>query len=274
MTDPTQGEWIRSACPSCGHEASRQTYDIGSGPELSCASCEWCWGAEGQKLKQVTRPVIKQWNSMADDHYRDYPGHPLHDVPLAILSKARKVTEAAADWGSVDPEAADGIADAVVAELRPWLAWSVELPTDAPVPPHDVDDTQVRGPEAFGVSTGNPSGPVSDAGGAEDTVGSESVEGVAPEHTEEGTPLSPDEVNLLRWDVSDYLLDQLEAVMSEVPDELHEWIIEHIEEPVVRLICERDGHRVIDDQCGIPQHRVCAVCAKSMPNSPLTEGPS
>lgn len=45
---------IKSACPSCGDEASRDVYDIGSGPELSCASCEWCWGAEGQPLKPLT----------------------------------------------------------------------------------------------------------------------------------------------------------------------------------------------------------------------------
>ncbi len=42
-----------SACPSCGAVAERTLYDIGSGPELSCASCEWCWGADGQSLKQL-----------------------------------------------------------------------------------------------------------------------------------------------------------------------------------------------------------------------------
>jgi predicted RNA-binding Zn-ribbon protein involved in translation (DUF1610 family) len=44
------GETVKSACPSCGVEALRQTYDIGSGAELSCANCEWCWGANGQDL--------------------------------------------------------------------------------------------------------------------------------------------------------------------------------------------------------------------------------
>lgn len=84
-------------------------------------------------------------------------------------------------------------------------------------------------------------------------------------------PLSPREIVALRWDVSDHLLDQLTAAMGSVPDDLWEWLIEHIEEPVLRLICERDGHRVIDDMCGIPEHRVCAVCSRSMPNSPLSE---
>lgn len=44
---------IESACPSCGAVARRETYDIGSGPELACANCEWCWGAEGQDLKPI-----------------------------------------------------------------------------------------------------------------------------------------------------------------------------------------------------------------------------
>jgi ssDNA-binding Zn-finger/Zn-ribbon topoisomerase 1 len=41
-------------CPSCGDVASRRVYDIGSGPELSCATCEWCWGADGQDLKPLS----------------------------------------------------------------------------------------------------------------------------------------------------------------------------------------------------------------------------
>jgi hypothetical protein len=44
---------IVSACPCCEAVACRKPYDIGSGPELSCASCEWCWGAEGQPLKPL-----------------------------------------------------------------------------------------------------------------------------------------------------------------------------------------------------------------------------
>jgi hypothetical protein len=43
---------ITSACPSCGLVATRETYDIGDGPELSCANCEWCWGADGQPLTE------------------------------------------------------------------------------------------------------------------------------------------------------------------------------------------------------------------------------
>lgn len=45
---------VRSACPSCGDVATRSAYDIGDGDELSCASCEWCWGADGQSLRPHT----------------------------------------------------------------------------------------------------------------------------------------------------------------------------------------------------------------------------
>jgi len=38
-------------CPNCGRRNDGQPYDIGSGPELSCPSCEWCWSAEGQDLQ-------------------------------------------------------------------------------------------------------------------------------------------------------------------------------------------------------------------------------
>lgn len=47
---------VTSACPACGVAAEREIYDIGSGPELSCASCEWCWGADGQDLKPLAVP--------------------------------------------------------------------------------------------------------------------------------------------------------------------------------------------------------------------------
>lgn len=44
---------VTSACPNCGAVAERVAYDIGSGAELACADCEWCWGANGQVLKPV-----------------------------------------------------------------------------------------------------------------------------------------------------------------------------------------------------------------------------
>lgn len=62
---------ITSACPTCGDVAERETYDVGSGPELSCASCEWCWGAEGQPLKPLNlaemQAIINEARRLQDD---------------------------------------------------------------------------------------------------------------------------------------------------------------------------------------------------------------
>lgn len=42
-------------------------YDIGSGPEMSCSRCEWCWGADGQPLnpKDAT-DWVPRWNLMSE----------------------------------------------------------------------------------------------------------------------------------------------------------------------------------------------------------------
>jgi hypothetical protein len=54
---PMSGNDVTGPCPSCGAVATRSMYDIGSGPELACASCEWCWGAMGQDLKPLPRVI-------------------------------------------------------------------------------------------------------------------------------------------------------------------------------------------------------------------------
>lgn len=57
----------------------------------------------------------------------EYPeGHPLHDVPQAILEAARAVLAGAALEKDVDPDAADPIADAVVIQLLPWLTFDAD----------------------------------------------------------------------------------------------------------------------------------------------------
>lgn len=56
----TSHSLITGPCPSCGTVAARTTYDIGSGPELSCADCEWCWGAEGQDLKPLNLADVQE----------------------------------------------------------------------------------------------------------------------------------------------------------------------------------------------------------------------
>lgn len=54
---------ITSACPNCGRVTTRATYDIGSGPQPSCADCEWCWGAHGQELEPLVtdRPTTGRY---------------------------------------------------------------------------------------------------------------------------------------------------------------------------------------------------------------------
>jgi len=51
---------VEGPCPSCGDTAQRETFDIGSGPELSCYTCEWCWGAEGQDLEPLRPRDVRQ----------------------------------------------------------------------------------------------------------------------------------------------------------------------------------------------------------------------
>lgn len=63
------GDQVESACPSCGSFTTREVYDIGSGPELSCADCEWCWGANGQTLQ----PYRSQIEGPPDPDGRDQP---------------------------------------------------------------------------------------------------------------------------------------------------------------------------------------------------------
>jgi hypothetical protein len=43
----------RWTCPYCHHHFRAEPYDIGSGPELACPSCECCWGAAGQPLQPL-----------------------------------------------------------------------------------------------------------------------------------------------------------------------------------------------------------------------------
>jgi hypothetical protein len=51
--EPDPGDEAAPTCPGCGAPVMIAPYDIGSGPELSCPHCEWCWGAEGQQLKPI-----------------------------------------------------------------------------------------------------------------------------------------------------------------------------------------------------------------------------
>jgi hypothetical protein len=65
---------VTSECPCCGDIATRRTYNIGSGPELSCVSCEWCWGADGQDLRPLDLAAIRRM--VADESRPDDGGLP------------------------------------------------------------------------------------------------------------------------------------------------------------------------------------------------------
>ena len=64
--DVAAGDRVRSVCPTCGELTDRVAYDVGSGPELSCADCEWCWGANGQALTPVTLRGVAE--AMSPEH--------------------------------------------------------------------------------------------------------------------------------------------------------------------------------------------------------------
>lgn len=54
-------------CPCCGRAVTMEPYDIGSGPEMSCAGCEWCWGADGQPLQPLDAQAILRAVGLGDN---------------------------------------------------------------------------------------------------------------------------------------------------------------------------------------------------------------
>ncbi len=49
--------------------------------------------------------------------YREYPGHPLYEVPQGVIDSARSITRDAGVWKDMDAAFAEPIADAVVARI-------------------------------------------------------------------------------------------------------------------------------------------------------------
>lgn len=59
MSGPAQPtEMVTQWCPSCAAKVTMVPYNIGSGPEMSCPTCEWCWGADGQELQPLDSAAI------------------------------------------------------------------------------------------------------------------------------------------------------------------------------------------------------------------------
>ena len=55
-------------CINCGQEFRATPYDIGSGPEVSCPNCEWCFGAEGQPLQPLDHDLMSRLEQAAKTH--------------------------------------------------------------------------------------------------------------------------------------------------------------------------------------------------------------
>lgn len=57
-------------------------------------------------------------------------------------------------------------------------------------------------------------------------------------------------------------------ISDEIIDDKYGWpdddsadpILDEIESAVSMILCKHFGHEIIDDQCGIPEHRYCAWC--------------
>jgi hypothetical protein len=75
----------------------------------------------------------------------------------------------------------------------------------------------------------------------------------------------PVDTRELWLDVVDRMYDVLG--LENLTDEQTNWLVDHIEVPVRALVCQLEGHKVVDDQCGIPEHRYCLICGDRQPNA-------
>lgn len=84
--------------------------------------------------------------------------------------------------------------------------------------------------------------------------------------------MTHEELRQLRFAVTDYVWDKLkeEGVLSNISDDFWDWFDEVIEKPLMRLICDVEGHSPTRDMCGKPEHDYCAICQLSMPGAGFT----
>ena len=61
----------------------------------------------------------------------------------------------------------------------------------------------------------------------------------------------------LRWFVTDDILDDKYDFPMDGTDDT---VLEEVEAAVLAILCRADGHKIVDDQCMIPEHRFCVYC--------------
>lgn len=69
----------------------------------------------------------------------------------------------------------------------------------------------------------------------------------------------------LRFAVTDYIWDKIADDGTELTDEFWDWYADNIEQPLLELICEVDGHDPYADMCNKPEHDHCGICMTPMP---------
>lgn len=111
MSKTVVHQLVESPCPVCGLVEERFTYAIGSGPELSCSNCEWCWGAEGQSLAPIT--LQRVYDSMPPEGKEVL--EPFIDLPVVKVfpesepDVADLVEEDSGDGDVTDPAEGSGL---------------------------------------------------------------------------------------------------------------------------------------------------------------------
>jgi hypothetical protein len=70
----------------------------------------------------------------------------------------------------------------------------------------------------------------------------------------------PKWVKELRTFLTDTLIDHID------PDGADDELTDAVELAAMSVVCGQYGHGVVDDHCGIPEHRYCCWCGQMMPN--------
>jgi len=63
----------------------------------------------------------------------------------------------------------------------------------------------------------------------------------------------------VRWFITDDILDDKYEFPEDGTDDT---VLEEVEAAVLGVLCRAYGHKITDDQCGIPEHRFCVYCGR------------